>query len=81
MPKKPTNPGLTPDQISTIQELAPSARMYRARLAENHPSTVNNRTLTDLCITLHNQGVPLQELADAAGVTYRAMYRRVRNGR
>ena len=81
VPKKPANPGLTADQIKTIQTLAPSARKYRAKLAESHPSTINNRKLTELCTHLHEAGVPLQELADAAGVTYRAMYRRVRNVR
>ena len=81
VPKKPANPGLTSAQISTIKTLAPQARKYRSKLAESHPATINNKQLTNLCIDLHNQGVPLQELADAAGVTYRAMYRRVRNGR
>lgn len=79
--KKPQNPGLTPSQISTIQTLAPSARKYRARLAESHPATIDNRELTRLCVDLHASGVPLQELADAAGVSYRAMYRRVTNVR
>ena len=81
IPKKPQNPGISPAEAETIQRLAPQARKYRARLAEGHPATVANRKLTNLCISLHERGVPLQDLADVAGVTYRAMYRRVRNVR
>jgi hypothetical protein len=81
VPKKPKNPGLPPEAIAAIQELAPLARKYRSRLAQSHPATIANQDLTSLCTLLHESGVPLQELADAAGVTYRAMYRRVRNVR
>jgi hypothetical protein len=77
--KKPPSPGLTPSEHELIHELAPLARRYRARLPENHPSTRANKELTELCITLHSLNIPIQELADAAGVTYRAMYRRVKN--
>ena len=79
IPKKPASPGVTPAQKETIQSLAPLARRYRAKLSTNHPSTLANEELTELCTHLHNSGVPLQELADVAGVTYRAMYRRVRS--
>lgn len=81
VPKKPHNPGLTPEAIAAIQELAPQARKYRSRFSQSHPATIANQDLTSLCTLLHESGVPLQELADAAGVTYRAMYRRVKNVR
>lgn len=81
VPKKPVNPGIETADYQRIQHLAPIARRYRAKLADNHAATLANKELTDICVTLHNQGVPLQDLADAAGVTYRAMYRRVRNVR
>lgn len=81
IPKKPANPGISEADQLRIQQLAPLARRYRAKLPETHASTLANQELTDLCFTLHNQGVPLQDLADVAGVTYRAMYRRVRNVR
>jgi len=81
VPKKPISPGLQPSESAKIKELAPIARRYRAKLADSHPSTVANQELTRLCRTLHTLGVPLQELADTAGVSYRAMYRRVRNVR
>ena len=64
-----------------IEELAPQARKYRAKLAPTHSATIANNELTSICTLLHDKGVPLQDLADVAGVTYRAMYRRVRNVR
>lgn len=81
IPKKPQNPGIPQADRQRIEYLAPIARRYRSKLAESHAATLANRELTELCITLHESGVPLQDLADAAGVTYRAMYRRVRNVR
>ena len=81
VPRKKVNPGLTPAEIATLQHLGPEARKYRARLPESHTATIMNKALTHLCIDLHESGVPIQEIADATGVTYRAMYRRVKNGR
>ena len=81
VPKKPPSPGLMPNEAAKIRELAPIARRYRAKLPESHPATIANTELTRLCRTLHWLGVSLQELADTAGVSYRAMYRRVRNVR
>lgn len=77
--KKAKSPGLTSDERDAIRHMAPIARKYRAKLSHDHPATTANRDLTQLCVTLHSSGIPLQELADAAGVTYRAMYRRVRS--
>jgi hypothetical protein len=81
IPKKPQNPGISPAEADTIRRLAPQARKYRAKLPEGHAATIANRKLTNLCVSLNQKGVPLQDLADVAGVTYRAMYRRVRNVR
>lgn len=81
VPRKKPNPGLSPAEIKTLQYLGPEARKYRARLPESHPATLANKTLTHLCVDLYEAGVPIQEIADATGVTYRAMYRRVKNVR
>ena len=78
VPKRPKKPEITPQQRQTIQNLAPTARKHRSRLPSHHPSAQANQELTALCIKLHAQGAPIQELADIAGVTYRAMYRRVK---
>ena len=75
--KKPVNPGITATTQARLAYLAPIARKYRARLASTHPATIANEELTELSKTLHAVHVPIQEIADAAGVTYRAMYRRI----
>lgn len=81
VPKRPKKPEITPEQRQTIQNLAPQARKYRSRISQQHPAAIANKELTDLCIKLHAQGAPIQDLADLAGVTYRAMYRRVKDVR
>ena len=75
--KKPTNPGISPEDANQLAYLAPIARKYRARLAPTHPATEANQQLTKLSHKLYKAHVPIQEIADAAGVTYRAMYRRI----
>ena len=75
--KRPLSPGITEDQRNRIAYLAPIARTYRARLPKTHQASQANAELTKLCKKLHSNGVPIQEIANAAGVTYRAMYRRV----
>lgn len=75
--KRPISPGITDAQKNDLAYLAPIARMFRARLPYNHPAAEANRKMTDLCKKLHASGVPIQQIANVAGVTYRAMYRRV----
>lgn len=75
--KKPANPGISAPTAARLAYLAPIARKYRARLAASHPATEANEELSALCKSLHETHVPIQEIADAAGVTYRAMYRRI----
>jgi hypothetical protein len=43
----------------------------------NNPARLANHWLTDLTKDLHANGVTVQELADATGVTYRAMAKRL----
>jgi len=76
--KKPTSPGIPQETFETIQELAPLARHYRSRMATTAAQAVANDRLSGICITLHQKGVSITELAGAAGVTYRAMYKRVK---
>jgi hypothetical protein len=69
---------LTTAESSKIAELAPLARKYRATMNQGHPSARANRELTDICVRLHHTDrVTIRDLADAAGVSYRAMARRV----
>lgn len=77
--RRPESPGISSADREHLAHLAPLARKHRARLAPTHSATIANNELTQLTRSLHSRGVPIQELADATGVTYRAMYRRVKN--
>jgi hypothetical protein len=77
VPRKPPSPGISDTTKARLAELAPLARRYRARMASTHQCSVANNELSELSKTLHAIHVPIQEIADAAGVTYRAMYRRI----
>lgn len=72
------SPGIPQESLYAIQELAPLARGYRSRMATTSAAAVANDRLSGVCITLYQKGVPIRELAEAAGVTYRAMYKRVK---
>lgn len=76
--KKPPSPGIPEDIQSRIAQLAPIARSYRSTYTPSHPATKANKELTDICRQYNELGVPIQELANLAGVTYRAMYRRIK---
>ena len=73
----PDNPKISAAQKKRISNLAPLARRYRARTPQNGTYSRANRELTDLCRTLYYSGTSVRELSLAAGVTYRAMARRV----
>lgn len=76
-PRRPVSPGIPAADLTQIQYLAPIARRYRSRMSPRHAAALANDQLTSLTRRLHADNVPVQELADAAGVTYRAMYRRL----
>ena len=80
LPKKikSNSPGIPQDTLEIIQELAPLARRFRSRMATTAAQAVANDRLTGICITLYKNGVSIKELAEAAGVTYRAMYKRIK---
>lgn len=75
--KKRNSPGILPDELELIQELAPRARTFRAKMSSNDSARVANDQLTAICIRLYDTGVTTSELAKAAGVTYRAMVKRL----
>jgi len=74
---RPESPGISSDTLEQIQRLAPLARTYRSRMSSTSAPAVANERLTNLCKKLHANNVPIKELAEAAGVTYRAMYKRI----
>lgn len=73
----PTQPRISQAQRKKISRLAPLARRHRARTSPNNTYTRANAELTDLCKNLYYSGASVRELSLAAGVTYRAMARRL----
>jgi hypothetical protein len=63
--------------LEDIKTLAPLARTFRSRMASTSAPAVANDRLTRICKDLYSKNVSIRELAEAAGVTYRAMYKRV----
>lgn len=74
---KRVSPGIPEDTRRRISELAPVARRYRARVAPLSQPALANSEMSHICRTLYASGVTVRELANAAGVTYRAMARRL----
>lgn len=74
---RPSSPGIPQGDYEQIHYLAPLARTYRSRMSSISAAAVANQRLTDICKRLHENNVPIKELAEAAGVTYRAMYKRI----
>jgi lambda repressor-like predicted transcriptional regulator len=72
-----SNPKVSASQKRKLSSLAPLARRYRARTNPNGTYARANQELTDLCKDLYRSGASVRELSLAAGVTYRAMARRL----
>lgn len=74
----PRYPTVNGTDAEKIRRLAPLARRHRARANPHGEYARANRELTELCRALYQNGTPIRELADLAGVTYKAMERRVK---
>lgn len=74
------SPSVPPEMKPQLQHLSSLAKRYRAKSDPNSEFAIANRDLTDLARSLYNRGVPAADIAEAAGVTYRAMARRLSNG-
>ena len=74
------SPRVPPDLRPRLRELGTLARRYRAKTPSSSPLAQANRELTDLALTLRSRGVSTADIADAAGVSYRAMARRIALG-
>jgi hypothetical protein len=71
------SPGVPEHLKNEIKELSSQARFFRAKTPAGHPVALANDQLTTMVKTLYTMGVPAQALADAAGISYRAMIRRI----
>jgi hypothetical protein len=76
-PKK-VSAGMSSATFEDIRILAPLARTYRSKMASTAAPAVANERLTNICKDLYEKNVPIKDLAAAAGVTYRAMYKRIK---
>lgn len=77
IPVRPVSPGISPADLAEIQKLAPISRKYRAGMSPRHKAALANSDLTAICSRLYESDVSITELATAAGVTYRAMAKRL----
>ena len=68
---------MTPAEKSRVFHLAPVARRFRASMSPAHPAALANAELSDLVVRLYRDNVPIRDLATVAGVSYRAMARRI----
>jgi hypothetical protein len=75
--RRPVSPGISADELAQIRLHAPLARTYRSKMNPDSPQARANLSLTEICIALNEKNVTVKELAEAAGVTYRAMARRL----
>ena len=75
------SPKVPPDLRPRLRELSEMSRRYRSRTPSTSPFAVANEELTKLATSLHDRGVPTADIASAAGVSYRAMARRIEKGR
>jgi hypothetical protein len=71
------SPGVPPSMKPRLEALALLARRYRARTLPDSPLAQANRDLTAMAVALRSMGVPTAAIAEAAGVSYRAMARRL----
>jgi len=69
-------PSVTPEMSEKLRTLSLQARRYRSRTTQDNRFAVANREFTELVKELRSQGVPAVEIAEAAGISYRAVARR-----
>lgn len=74
------SPEVPLDMVSHIRQLAELSKRYRSKTPSSSPLAQANRELTEIALDLYHRGVPAASIAQAAGVTYRAMARRIANG-
>jgi len=74
---RPVSPGVPQDLKPRLRELAALARRYRAKTPHSSPFAQANEELSTVAATLRSMGVPTVAIAEAAGVSYRAMAKRL----
>ena len=75
----PKSPGVSPSDAERLQYLATHAKNYRARMSPNSLPAQCNEELSQLTLELYDADVSIADIARAAGVTHRAIYKRLLN--
>jgi len=76
---RPVRPTVSPEDAATLRSLSQLARRHRARQRPDAPQAIASRELTILAAQLNSTGVPTAAIAKAAGISYRAMHKRITN--
>jgi hypothetical protein len=76
-PKKPKSPGIPKETQERLRYLAPLARYYRSGMASTSLNGSANEEMNEIVQDLYNKNVKIAEIAQAAGVTSRAIARRL----
>jgi hypothetical protein len=75
--KTPKSPGVPPITAEELRRLAPLARRFRSGMASSSPESVANSLFTQMAKDLRANNVSIADIARAAGVTHRAISRRL----
>lgn len=71
------SPTVPPHLRPRLRELAQLAARNRAKIRPDAPQARASAELTELARLLRSQGIPTAAIAQAAGISYRAMHRRL----
>lgn len=75
--KTPVSPGISPDDQWNLHHYAPIAKRYRSGMTSTSPESIANVAMDKLVKQLRDADVTIAEIARAAGVTHRAISRRL----
>jgi len=75
--KRPKSPGIPKETQERLRQLAPLARYYRSGMNSSTPFAIANEEMTRIVQDLYNNNVKIAEIARAAGITNRAIARRL----
>ena len=75
--KTPVSPGVPPEIADVLKEIAPIAKNYRARMSSVTKEYQANEEMDQIVHSLRAKDVSIADIARAAGVTHRAIARRL----
>jgi len=73
----PVSPGVPPITAEQLRQLAPVAQQYRARTPSGSQPAIANALMNQIIRDLRSIDVSIADIARAAGVTHRAIAKRV----